>query len=259
LKQDIAYQVKLGNGSWLVRQAWADAGTWNMNDGSGGPHAQKQIAHPGKDFNMLSRETNCVGCIPDPIITSLKQKYPGVSKADIISFAGAVSISGMGGPTIRWRPGRNDAVDQLDAPFPDGVIPNGTANPDILRYAFLNRMGFKNDRDIVALLGAHNLGNCHLAVSGYAGPWTTTPNQLTNEYYTLLVQNFTFHTQIVSYKNTSRMQWIDNIGRMMLPSDMALTQDSSFLSIVQQYATNKGQFFGDFATSFAHVLELGVS
>lgn len=32
-------------------------------------------------------------------------------------------------------------------------------------------MGF-NDREIVALLGAHALGRCHEDRSGYWGPWT---------------------------------------------------------------------------------------
>ena len=32
-------------------------------------------------------------------------------------------------------------------------------------------MGF-NDREIVALLGAHALGRCHTDRSGYWGPWT---------------------------------------------------------------------------------------
>lgn len=33
------------------------------------------------------------------------------------------------------------------------------------------RMGF-NDREIVALVGAHTLGRCHTTASGYSGPWS---------------------------------------------------------------------------------------
>ena len=33
------------------------------------------------------------------------------------------------------------------------------------------RMGF-NDREIVALVGAHTLGECHADRSGFVGPWT---------------------------------------------------------------------------------------
>ena len=33
------------------------------------------------------------------------------------------------------------------------------------------RMGF-NDQEIVALIGAHTLGECHKDRSGFVGPWT---------------------------------------------------------------------------------------
>ena len=41
---------------------------------------------------------------------------------------------------------------------------------DHIRTIF-HRMGF-NDREIVALIGAHTLGSCHKDRSGYDGPWT---------------------------------------------------------------------------------------
>ncbi len=39
------------------------------------------------------------------------------------------------------------------------------------------RMGF-NDREIVALIGAHTLGACHADRSGYVGPWTRYSSDL---------------------------------------------------------------------------------
>ena len=46
-------------------------------------------------------------------------------------------------------------------------------------------MGF-GDREIVALSGAHAVGECHVNYSGYAGPWTTTPNIFNNMYFVFL-------------------------------------------------------------------------
>lgn len=48
----------------------------------------------------------------------LKAVYPEASYADLWTLAGATAISYMGGPTIKWSPGRVDA----DAPttVPDG-------------------------------------------------------------------------------------------------------------------------------------------
>jgi hypothetical protein len=41
----------------------------------------------------------------------------------------------------------------------------------MLSHHLITGMGF-NDREIVALLGAHALGRCHEDRSGYWGPWT---------------------------------------------------------------------------------------
>jgi cytochrome c peroxidase len=43
-------------------------------------------------------------------------------------------------------------------------------------------MGF-NDREIVALSGAHALGRCHPDRSGYDGPWVVSPTRFSNQYY----------------------------------------------------------------------------
>ena len=48
-------------------------------------------------------------------------------------------------------------------------------------------MGF-DDREIVALSGAHGLGHCHTDRSGFWGPWTFAPTTFSNEYYRLLVE-----------------------------------------------------------------------
>jgi cytochrome c peroxidase len=75
----------------------------------------------------------------------------------------------MGGPQIPWRPGRKDAVYNPKQTLPDGRLPNAnmgtpTATNSHIRDIF-GRMGF-NDREIVALLGAHALGRCHTENSG---------------------------------------------------------------------------------------------
>jgi len=49
-------------------------------------------------------------------------------------------------------------------------------------------MGF-NDREIVALLGAHALGRCHTDRSGYWGPWTFAGKMI----YSALICFFFFY------------------------------------------------------------------
>jgi catalase (peroxidase I) len=50
----------------------------------------------------------------------------------------------------------------------------------------LSLIGF-DDREIVALSGAHALGRCHEDASGYWGPWTRAESTFSNEYFRLLV------------------------------------------------------------------------
>jgi len=45
---------------------------------------------------------------------------------------------------------------------------------------------------------------------------------------------------------------------MMLPSDMVLVQDPAFRKVVELYAKDENAFFGDFASAFSKLLELGV-
>ena len=44
-----------------------------------------------------------------------------------------------------------------------------------------------NDKDIVALSGAHTLGRCHKERSGFEGSWTSNPLIFDNSYFTELL------------------------------------------------------------------------
>ena len=43
-------------------------------------------------------------------------------------------------------------------------------------------MGF-DDKEIVALSGAHTIGRCHQTRSGFDGPWTQDPLKFDNSYF----------------------------------------------------------------------------
>ena len=89
----------------------------------------------------------------------------------------------MQGPTIPWRPGRTDR--DVAMCTPDGRLPDGAKEQSHLRAIF-GRMGF-DDREIVALSGAHALGRCHTDRSGFDGPWSFSPTVMSNDYYRLLL------------------------------------------------------------------------
>lgn len=111
-------------------------------------------------------------------------KFPWISYSDLWIIAGVVAIQEMQGPTIPWRPGRQD--NDMSACTPDGRLPDATQGSKHLRDIF-GRMGF-DDQEIVALSGAHALGRCHPDRSGFEGPWTFSPTTLTNDYFRLLLE-----------------------------------------------------------------------
>lgn len=90
----------------------------------------------------------------------------------------------MQGPVVPWRPGRSDR--DASACTPDGRLPDASKNHHHIRDIF-GRMGF-DDREMVALSGAHSLGRAHTDRSGYDGPWDFSPTTMTNEFFRLLVE-----------------------------------------------------------------------
>ena len=186
----------------------------------------------------------------------VKEKHAWITYADLWTLGGVVAIKEMGGPSIPWKGGRTDYVDDSKLP-PRGRLPDGAQGSDHLRWIFY-RMGF-NDQEIVALSGAHNLGRCHSDRSGFEGKWVNNPTRFSNQYYRLLLslqwKKKTLKNgveQFVNYDEDTETEL------MMLPTDIALTQDKSFRKYVEIYARDKDRFFVDFTKVFEKLVELGI-
>jgi cytochrome c peroxidase len=95
------------------------------------------------------------------LLEKVKKQFPSISYSDLWSLAGVVAVQEMGGPTIKWRPGRSDLT--AESVTPDGRLPDASKKQDHLRQIF-GRMGF-NDQEIVALSGAHSLGRYILSIA----------------------------------------------------------------------------------------------
>jgi Peroxidase/Ankyrin repeats (3 copies) len=167
------------------------------------------------------------------------------------TMAGTQAIKLMGGPDIPFACGRTDAKDASACPA-IGRLPDATQGADHLRAVF-GRMGF-DDKDIVALSGAHTVGSCHRLRSGFDGPWTTNPLQFDNEYFKVLLER----TWIVK-PDSDPLQYMDQETGllMMLPTDLCLIQDDAFLPHVQAYAADQDLFFADFSSAFGRLISLG--
>ena len=141
-------------GPTFLRLAWHASGTYCASDKTGGSNGgcirhNPEAGHGANAGLHLARDS----------LEKVKTMFPGMSYADLYTFAGVVAISQMGGPDIKWEPGRVDFVPGSGTP--DGRLPDadkGEIKQTIqhLRDIF-HRMGF-NDQEIVALAGAHSLG-----------------------------------------------------------------------------------------------------
>lgn len=240
----------------FVRLSWHCSGTYSKDDGSGGSDGARQRFNP-----EASMGANAGLNVARDALEPIKAKFPGISYADLYTLSGVVAIENAGGPDIPFNLGRTDKPDGSTSP-PDGRLPDADKGSKKMTIKHVRdifyRMGF-NDREIVALLGAHALGRCHTFASGYDGPWTFAENTMSNEYFRLLVEERwspkIMHEGLVW---DGPDQYEDSTGKlMMLPADIALIQDSEFKKYVELYAKDENTFFADFAKAFSKLLHLG--
>jgi cytochrome c peroxidase len=137
-------------GPILVRLAWHASGTYDKETKTGGSHGATMRYAPESDHGA-----NAGLAVTRNFLEQFKKEFPKISYADLWSLAGVVAIQEMGGPTIKWRPGRGDLT--ADSVSPDGRLPDASKPQSHLRDIFY-RMGF-NDQEIVALSGAHVIIN----------------------------------------------------------------------------------------------------
>ncbi|KAL3916294.1 MAG: hypothetical protein SGPRY_006884, partial [Prymnesium sp.] len=231
-------------GPVLVRLAWHDAGTYDRFRDLYGPRGAMRFAceasNPSNNGLDKARQ----------LLEPIKHKVPLLGYADLWQLAAVVSIEMMGGPRIPFRAGRVDA-EGPEACTPPGMLPDPHATADELRSVF-SRMGF-NDRDIVALLGAHTIGICRMVNSGFRGPWVKSSLRFDNSYYRDLL------TAGRWVYNGKQFNSVAGDGMMMLDSDMRLSTDEIFSTWARLFATNEELWFDKFSNSFSKLAELGHS
>ncbi|KAK6720968.1 hypothetical protein SNK05_004062 [Fusarium graminearum] len=240
-------------GPVLVRLAWHSSGTYDKVTDTGGSNGagMRYEAEGGDPANAGLQNARV-------FLEPVKRLHPWITYSDLWTLAGVTAIRAMGGPEIDWLPGRTDFVDDSKLP-PRGRLPDAAQGAEHIRHIFY-RMGF-NDREIVALSGAHNLGRCHTANSGFEGKWVNNPTRFSNQYFRLLLSE-TWTEKTIPESGMLQFSSFDQDTEeelMMLPTDIALTTDPEFSKYVQLYAKDKDVFFKDFTKAFAKLLELGIA
>ncbi|KAG9523949.1 cytochrome c peroxidase-like protein, partial [Aureobasidium melanogenum] len=250
----ILHQPEYDDGSAgpvLVRLAWHSAGTYCAETDTGGSNGagMRYEAEGGDEANAGLQHARV-------FLEPIKEKHSWISYADLWTLAAVVALKEMGGPQIKWLPGRTDYVDDSKLP-PRGRLPDGAQGADHIRFIFY-RMGF-TDQEIVALSGAHNLGRMHMDRSGFHGPWVPNGTRFNNTYFRIMTE---YEWKEKTLENgVKQFVYIDedlDEELAMLPTDLALVKDESFAPWVKKYAEDKDLFFDHFAKAFGKLLELGI-
>jgi len=255
LVKDIEDLVKSQNcGPILIRLSWHDAGVFSTGALKGGcPNAAMRFTDGGEGaFGANAGLPTLALKLLDPIT----QKYcpDFISNADLWALAANVAIKVMGGPDVPTRFGRTDAKSSAESVESQvGRLPDGDKGVDHLREIF-GPKGF-DDKGIVALSGAHTVGQCHLDFSGFDGPWTANKFTFDNTYFKNLVSKQ--YTAETTAKGCPQNREAD--GTIMLISDLALLEDPGFKACVEKYAADQDAFFADYKEAWVKLQELGCS
>ena len=231
-----------------IRVAWHASGTWDKETETGGSNGATMRFEPEH-----SDGANAGLFIIHDLLLKVKNAYGcALSFADLWTLAGCKAVEFMGGPRIEFHSGRVDASEEEAIVPPNGRLPDASQGAEHLREVF-GRMGF-DDRDIVALSGAHTVGRCHKVRSGYDGPWTTTPLRFNNEYFTNLMNK---QWKAREWDGPLQYTDVETETLIMLPTDLALKTDPSLRKIAQEYADNESAFFRDFSSAFSRLVSKG--
>ncbi|KAB2083134.1 hypothetical protein ES319_A05G244400v1 [Gossypium barbadense] len=235
----------------LVRLGWHDAGTYNKNIEE---WPRRGGANGSLRFEVELKHAANAGLVNAlNLIQHIKDKYSGVTYADLFQLASATAIEEAGGPKIPMKYGRVDVSGPNECPEEGRLPAAGPPSPaDHLREVFY-RMGL-NDKEIVALSGAHTLGRSRPERSGWGKPETKYtkdgPGAPGGQSWT--VQWLKFDN---SYFKDIKAKRDEDL--LVLPTDAVLFEDPSFKVYAEKYAEDQETFFKDYAEAHAKLSNLG--
>ncbi|KAK4572788.1 hypothetical protein RGQ29_030992 [Quercus rubra] len=235
----------------LVRLGWHDAGTYNKNIQE---WPQRGGANGSLRFEIELKHAANAGLVNAlKLLQPIKEKYSGVTYADLFQLASATAVEEAGGPKIPMKYGRVDVTGPEQCPE-EGRLPDaGPPSPaDHLRNVFY-RMGL-NDKEIVALSGAHTLGRSRPERSGWGKPETkyTKDGPGAPGGHSWTVKWLKFDN---SYFKDIKERRDEDL--LVLPTDAVIFEDPSFKVFAEKYAEDQEAFFKDYAEAHAKLSNLG--
>uniref|UniRef100_A0ACD5UBN5 Uncharacterized protein n=1 Tax=Avena sativa TaxID=4498 RepID=A0ACD5UBN5_AVESA len=235
----------------MVRLGWHDSGTYDRNIKD---WPERGGANGSLRFDVELKHGANAGLVNAlKLVQPIKDKYPSITYADLFQLASATAIEEAGGPKLPMKYGRVDVTGPEQCP-PEGKLPDAgpKAPADHLRAVFY-RMGL-DDKEIVALSGAHTLGRSRPERSGWGKPETkytkNGPGAPGGQSWT--AEWLKFDNSYFKEIKEKRDQDL-----LVLPTDAALFEDPTFKDYAEKYAADQEAFFEDYAEAHAKLSSLG--
>jgi len=255
----------------LVRLAWHDSGTFdNTRANLPWPEAGGAIGSITTEYEHTAGANAGLHKGRSKYLINIKKACPLVSWADLIQMASATSIEFAGGPKVEMRYGRLDGVPKNPTKpnfgLPDALPPfGGPLNDDHdpaehLRYVF-TKYGM-DDRDIVALSGAHTIGRAFADRSGTVKEAQSDGTKYTTRGCPFLGNSETFGGRswtktFLKFDNTYFTEMGSDDQCVTFPTDAVLKTDAGFKPHFDEFAASEEAFFAAYAKSHKKLSELG--
>ena len=245
----------------MVETAWASASTFRNSDLRGGANGARIRLAPQKDWEANKPEQLSK-------VLSIYEKISsdtGASIADVIVLAGNIAVEKASGLEVPFTKGRGDAtqeqtdVESFDVlePVADGFRNYLGSQSDIPSEEMMldksQLLGLTAPEMTVLLGGMRSLG---ISNNDY-GIFTDNPNQLTNDYFTTLLD------MSVSWKPNGTGNTYEGANRVSGEKvrtatrvDLAFGSNSQLRSLAEVYASDdaKEKFANDFVSAWNKVM-----
>jgi len=245
----------------MVETAWASASTFRNSDLRGGANGSRIRLAPQKDWEANKPEQLSK-------VLSIYEKISletGASIADVIVLAGNLAVEKASGLEVPFTKGRGDAtqeqtdVESFDVlePVADGFRNYLGSQSDIPSEEMMldksQLLGLTAPEMTVLLGGMRSLG---VSNNDY-GIFTDNPNQLTNDYFTTLLD------MSVSWKPNGTGNTYEGANRVSGEKvrtatrvDLAFGSNSQLRSLAEVYASDdaKEKFAHDFVSAWNKVM-----
>jgi catalase (peroxidase I) len=184
------------------------------------------------------------------LLEPIFQQFENLSWADLIVLAGTTAIEEALGSEISFCGGRTDATDGSGSAT---LRPNGDYSVTFDQIRRSAQLIGLTDREIVALSGRLRSPGQMLR-TGYFGTYGQV-NVLSNNYFkTLMSETWVSFiipgSGVLEYTSTSHDQLF------MTPFDLNLRWDATYLSIVEEFASDNDLFLQEFSAAWVKLMNI---